>query len=97
MTTQTPRQEPETGDWHPADIVAALRKAGWSLRQLSRHHGYHPSNLQHAMRFSRPGAERLIADAIGIPPERIWPTRYAQRTQRTTRRGRKSGSTEAES
>ena len=27
-------------DWHPADVKCALEKAGWSLRRLSRHHGY---------------------------------------------------------
>ncbi len=30
-------------DWHRADIIAALHKAGWSLRQLSLKHGYSQS------------------------------------------------------
>lgn len=64
-------------DWHRADIVAALRKAGWSLRRLSAHHGYaSPSTLTHALDRHWPKGEQLIADAIGVAPETIWPTRY---------------------
>lgn len=63
-------------DWHPADVVAALRKAGWSLRRLSVHHGYYPGALDKALHRRWPKAQHLIADAIGIPSEAIWPTRY---------------------
>jgi Ner family transcriptional regulator len=34
-----------------------------------------------------PRAERLIAQAIGVPPETIWPARYAERGKDSTRRG----------
>lgn len=64
------------GDWHPADVVAALRKAGWSLRQLSIAHGNHPNVLKHALVTAYPRAQRLIAEAIGIAPQAIWPSRY---------------------
>lgn len=63
-------------DWHPADIVAALRKAGWSLRRLSVHHGYHPASLQSALHRRWPRAQSLIAEAIGHDPAEIWPSRY---------------------
>lgn len=63
-------------NWHPADVVAALRKAGWSLRRLSVHHGYYPGALDKALHRRWPKAQRLIANAIGIPQEAIWPTRY---------------------
>lgn len=66
-------------DWHPADVVAALRKAGWSLRKLSAHHGYTPTALDNALHRRWPKAERLISDAIGVSPEKIWPSRYAQK------------------
>lgn len=70
-------------DWHPADIVAALRKAGWSVRKLSAHHGYAgPSALSNAIQKPWPKGERLIADAIGVSPEQIWPSRYAERAAR---------------
>ena len=63
-------------DWHPADIVAALRKRGWSLRRLSAHHGYHLGALANAIKGPWPRGELLIAEALGTRPERIWPSRY---------------------
>jgi len=63
-------------DWHPADIVAALRKAGWSLRRLSLHYELNPGTLKRALSDPYPNGERLIALAIGIKPEEIWPSRY---------------------
>lgn len=92
MGTEKLLKKPVGKDWHRADIVAELRKAGWSLRRLSIHHGYSdPTSLAKALSRSWPRAERLIADAIGVPPERIWPRRYAQRSQHTTRNHPKSG------
>ncbi|WP_081620130.1 helix-turn-helix transcriptional regulator [Thioalkalivibrio sp. ALMg9] len=70
-------------DWHPADIVAALRKAGWSLRRLSQHHGYAPTVLRSALARPWPKAERLIAEAIGVDPASIWPSRQKRRRTRT--------------
>jgi len=63
-------------DWHPADVKAALEKAGWSLRRLAAHHGYSNAMMAHALRRQYPKAERYIAQAIGIAPEDIWPSRY---------------------
>ncbi|MEX1082068.1 MAG: helix-turn-helix domain-containing protein [Halofilum sp. (in: g-proteobacteria)] len=83
-------KKPALEDWHRADIVAALRKAGWTLRRLAKHHGYGcPTTLSTALERSYPRAERLIAEAIGVSPEVIWPSRYAQRTQHTTRKNRR--------
>ncbi|MEI2742758.1 MAG: helix-turn-helix transcriptional regulator [Candidatus Competibacter sp.] len=73
------RTKPQEVDWHPADIVAALRKKGWSLRKLSTHHGYkQPTALANALRGRWPKGERLIAEAIGISAQEIWPARYRQ-------------------
>lgn len=70
-------------DMHRADIVAALRKAGWSLRKLAKHHGYaSPSTLTHALDRPWPKGERLIAEAAKVSPETIWPTRYKDSTRR---------------
>jgi Ner family transcriptional regulator len=73
---RTPKKQ-SVEDWHRADIVAALRKKGWSLRRLSTHHGYaDPTTLKHALDRHWPKGERLIAAAIGVHPSTIWPTRY---------------------
>lgn len=79
MTKQKAPKKASLKDWHRADIVAALRKSGWSLRKLAIHHGYaSPTTLTTALDRPWPKGERLIADAIGIDPETIWPTRYTQ-------------------
>lgn len=73
----------QPSDWHRADIVAALRKAGWSLRKLSVHHGYaSPGTLTNALDRHWPKGERLIAEAIGVDPAEIWPSRYLKHGKR---------------
>jgi len=66
-------------DLHRADIVAALRKRGWSLRALSLQSGLAAGTLKAALERPYPKAERIIATAIGVAPEAIWPLRYAKR------------------
>lgn len=70
-------------DWHRADIIAALHKAGWSLRQLSLQHGYsQASTLKNALDRPWLKGERIIAEAIGVPAEEIWAARFAQRSNK---------------
>ena len=66
-------------DWHRSDIVAALHKAGWSLRRLSQQAGLSAGALNNALDRPWPKAERIIAAAIGEAPETIWPSRYEKR------------------
>lgn len=67
-------------NWHSADIVAELRKAGWSLRRLATHHGYaSPTTLATALHRPWPKGERIIAEAIGLQAAEIWPERHRQR------------------
>ncbi len=77
-THDTPKKSaPE--DWHRADIIAALRKKGWSLRQLSLQGGYSEKTLYAALERPYLKCEKIIASAIGVAPEVIWPNRYAKR------------------
>ncbi|UKH19843.1 helix-turn-helix domain-containing protein [Actinobacillus pleuropneumoniae] len=70
-------------DWHRADIIAALHKAGWTLRQLSFQHGYSQgSTLKNALDRPWKKGERIIAEAIGVPAEEIWAERFEQRNQK---------------
>lgn len=82
-------------DWHKADIVAALRKAGWSLSRLAIANGYsHRSTLSRAMTDPGwPKGEEIIAAAIrkgrehpNIQPWDIWPSRYADSSKSTRRK-----------
>lgn len=76
-------------DWHPADVIAALHKRNISLRQIALKHGY--SHINRVLSSPWLGAEKLVADALGMRPEEIWPTRYAdpksrERAARLTRK-----------
>jgi len=79
-------------DWHKADIKAALEKAGWTLRALSFSSGYTSSTLRHALRGPYPKAEQIIANAIGVAPELIWPTRYNEQGKPNRNAGKKPNS-----
>ncbi|MCL6351566.1 helix-turn-helix domain-containing protein [Pectobacterium polaris] len=63
-------------DWHPADIIAALKKRGTSLAVVSRNAGLASSTLANALKRHWPKGERLIAEALGSSPEQVWPSRY---------------------
>lgn len=68
--------EPKSQDWHRADIKSALKKRGITLSDLSRQAGLSPDSLRNVFTRSWPRAERIIADALGITPQEIWPSRY---------------------
>lgn len=76
MPTVDIAKKPALGDWHRADIKAALEKKGWSLRRLADSHEYHSKSLAKVLHSPWPKAEQLLADVIGVPPQRIWPSRY---------------------
>lgn len=63
-------------NWHKADVVAALHKKGTSLAALSRAMGLSSSTLANALERPWPKGEAIIAEAIGVTPDVIWPERY---------------------
>lgn len=63
-------------DWHVEDIKCELRKKRITLKSLSINAGLAPSTLNNALRVSYPKAERIIAEALGLEPRDIWPSRY---------------------
>lgn len=81
--TRSPPKKPAPGrpDWHPADVKAAIEKAGTTLRRLSIAAKYGPATLSQALRRPYPDAERIIAAALGLSPAEIWPSRYDDRGQ----------------
>lgn len=83
------QKKPVAQDWHPADVIAALRKIGWSVSQLSLTHGLSRHTLGKALQFPYPKGERLIANALGVQPQKIWPSRYTADGQTNRTRGRK--------
>jgi Ner family transcriptional regulator len=76
MHTKTEKKTSQT-DWHPADVKAALHKKGITLAGLAEAHGIKgSSNLSATFTRSLPTNEKRIADAIGVHPKVIWPSRY---------------------
>ncbi|MDU1061635.1 MAG: DNA-binding transcriptional regulator SfsB [Leclercia adecarboxylata] len=63
-------------DWHTADIIAAVRKKGTTVAGLSRAAGLGDSTLANALSRPWPKGEKLLAEAIGVEPWVIWPSRY---------------------
>lgn len=67
-------------DWHPEDIKAELKKRGWSLHNLAITHGYTSSSAMRQVFYrSYPKAEKIIADALNLEVDQIWPSRVLQR------------------
>ncbi|EOA1825146.1 helix-turn-helix domain-containing protein [Lonsdalea quercina] len=63
-------------DWHPADIIAALRKKGTTLAALSRSVGLSSSTLANVLSRPWPKGEWIVATALDVHPAEIWPSRY---------------------
>lgn len=76
MNAQAPKKASQE-DWHPADVIASLRKRGITLRALAVQHGLKDSSsMSAALVRSLPVNEKRIADALDIHPMVIWPSRY---------------------
>ena len=63
-------------DWHRADIISALKKRRTSMAALSRENNLNSGSLYNALARPWPKGERIIAEALGLEPSVIWPTRY---------------------
>jgi len=64
-------------DWHPAKVKMELHVRGITLKGLAEAHGLTSSStLSAALTRSYPANEKRIADAIGVHPKVIWPSRY---------------------
>ena len=64
-------------DWHLEDIKAALHKAGISLASIAKAHGLNGSStLSSTFTRSYPKNEARIANALGLHPMVLWPSRY---------------------
>lgn len=88
--TQAVTEKKAPKDWHWADVLAALRKRGWSLRQVGYKEGYADGNtLGEVARRPYPKAEATIARYIGVDhPMVIWPSRYDRYGKPNRRIGR---------
>ena len=72
--------EIKSNDWHQADIIAALKKKGTTLAELSRQSGLSSSTLSNALVRPWTKGEVIIANALNLQPSEIWPSRYINST-----------------
>jgi lambda repressor-like predicted transcriptional regulator len=76
MVSTSPKKTSQE-DWHPARVKMELHMRGITLRALAEAHGIKDSSsLSAAFVRSLPTNEKRIADAIGVHPKVIWPSRY---------------------
>lgn len=66
-------------DLEPSDIRYLLEKKGTDFSKLSRMHGLSARTLGNVLRVKYPKAQAIVANAIGMKPEDIWPSRYEQK------------------
>lgn len=91
MTALQAPKKTSQKDWHPAEVGAALRMKGISLRQLSLLNGYNnPNSLAKALHRPYPLAEAIIAEALGISAPEIWPSRYGNDGKPNRKGGQKA-------
>lgn len=71
---RTPKKKPK--GWHPADIRAAVTKAGKSLRGLALENDLDESACRAALIRPLPKAEKAISRLLGVPLHELWPDRW---------------------
>lgn len=72
-----PVKIPVGKDWDSADVKYALHKKGITLASIAEVYGLTSSStLSSVFTRSYPLNEKRIADAIGVHPMVIWPSRY---------------------
>ncbi|MDC9607284.1 helix-turn-helix domain-containing protein [Xenorhabdus griffiniae] len=76
-------------DWHPAEIICALRKRGTTLAALSRESGLSSSTLANTLSRPWPKGEFIIATCLEMAPSEIWPSRYFDRNGKLIERRRR--------
>ncbi|MBW7968138.1 helix-turn-helix domain-containing protein [Bradyrhizobium sp. BR 10289] len=77
-TTAVPRKSTDKFNsvpgWHRADIIAAVRKRGFTLEALARANGKGRSSMSAALLKPSRGCNLIIAEAIGVPLHELWPS-----------------------
>jgi Ner family transcriptional regulator len=71
-----------TEDWSRPKIIMMLWERGITVRSLSRDSGLASKTLDAALHRPWPRGESIIAKALGVRAEDIWPSRYAARAKR---------------
>lgn len=66
----------KTTDWLWDEVLAALHSEGLTLHALAKKHEVHVQAICCAQHKPSAKSEARIAEALGILPQQIWPSRY---------------------
>jgi len=75
-----PRKKPK--GWHPADIRAAVVKAGKTLTGLALENDLDESACRAALIRPLPKAEMAISRLLAVPLHELWPDRWDEEGRR---------------
>ena len=60
--------------WHPQDIIAEIRKRGWTHQKIADHLGVSRSTVTQSIKTaSSRKVCGFISELIGIPQAALWP------------------------
>lgn len=65
-----------TTDWLWDEVLAALHSEGLTLHALANKHQVHVQAISCAQHKPSATTEARIAEALGVLPQQIWPSRY---------------------
>ena len=68
-----PKEPEPLREWDEYAIKAAIRRNGETLTSLARASGYEPSTFRAAFKKPSPGANRAMAQYLGLPVQTLWP------------------------
>ena len=87
IPSQIPLPAPHGKDWTAEEVKQAIKVKGLTLRSIEQSNGMTGDGLRHALRKDLyPGAEKMIATALGLDARDIWPSRWIERDARPTAR-----------
>lgn len=64
--------------WHPQDIIAEIRKRGWTHQKIADQVGLKRSTVTLSIKTgSNPLVRDFVARLIGVPEKKLWPHRHS--------------------
>lgn len=70
------RQPSSTKVWDVHAIKAEIHRRGQTLASLAQAAGYRPATMRWALKRPIPGANRAIAQFLGLSIQELWPSWY---------------------
>lgn len=63
--------------WHPQDILAGIKKHGWTHQQIADHLGVSRSTVTLAIKTGSSAPVReFVSKLLGVPEQELWAFRF---------------------